>query len=146
MKAPSHHFKFERRFVPKVKSGEKRCTIRADRKRIAKPGEKATFSHWEGRPYASASVRIGSAVLTHVLPITIEAWDGRDEGIKIVLDGVELIGWEATKLATDDGFLDLDAMGQFFKPRLPFSGLFYEWEPPTLCDCCPPPDLGTPPA
>lgn len=136
MKTPSHHFKFERRFVPAVKAGRKRCTIRADRKRDktnpAKPGDRATFSHWEGRAYVSPAIRIGHATLKNVLPISITAWNGRDEGIMIKLDGCELIGHEARQLALDDGFDSLQAMANFFQKRLPFSGRFYEWEPLTL--------------
>ncbi len=131
----SHHFKFERRFVPDVEANRKRCTIRADRKRDkispAKPGDRATFSHWAGRAYASKSVRIGHSVLKNVLPISIEKWDGRAEGIMIKVDGCELIGNEARQLAIDDGFESLQAMADFFMKRLPFTGRFYEWEPLT---------------
>lgn len=125
-----HRFKFEARFVVLVHEEKKRCTIRKTRAREAKPGEPCILECWQGAAYRSKVERLGEAVLKTVLPIRIEAWEGRKEGVKIVLDGCELIGVEATNLAKDDGFQDLQDFADFFRSRLPFAGHFYEWHNP----------------
>ncbi len=129
MKTPRHYFKFMAWLVPAVRAHRKRCTIRKSRKRLPKVGETAVLECWEGAPYRSGVERLGAFRLVNVLPIQIEAWDGRAEGVKIILDGVELIGEEARKLATDDGFDSLQDFADFFRERFPFSGHFFEWDP-----------------
>ena len=119
MKTPRHYFKFHEWLVPKVREASKRCTIRAKRARLPKVG----------RPYCSEVERLGIFPLVKVFPVMVEAWDGRREGIRIVFDGVELIGNEARQLAFDDGFDSLQAFADFFRPRLPFAGHYYEWNP-----------------
>ncbi len=73
MKPKRHHFKFERRFVEDVRAFRKHCTIRAKRKRLARPGDVAVFSHWTEAAYRSPSVPIGETILTNVTPINTEA-------------------------------------------------------------------------
>lgn len=124
-----HYFKFQDWLVPKVETGTKRCTIRAERKRLAKVGDVAVLECWSGRPYRSKPRRIGESSLINVKPIRVNAWEGRKEGIQIIFDGVELIGAEARQLAIDDGFESLQHFADFFRPRLPFTGHFYEWQP-----------------
>ncbi len=73
MKPKRHHFKFERRFVEDVRAFRKHCTIRAKRKRLARPGDIGVFSYWSEAAYRSPSVPIGESELTNVTPIKIEA-------------------------------------------------------------------------
>lgn len=129
MKTPRHYFKFQPWLVPLVREHSKRCTIRAKRKRLPAVGDHAVLEYWSARPYCSPVESLGVFPLVKVFPVRIEAWDGRKEGIKIIFDGVELIGREASQLAMDDGFLNLQHFADFFRSRLPFDGHFYEWDP-----------------
>lgn len=129
MKSSRHYFKFQEWLVPKVREASKRCTIRAKRARLPKVGDLAVLERWTGRPYCSEVERLGIFPLVDVRPVLVEAWDGRREGIRILFDGVELIGNEARQLAMNDGFDNLQAFADFFRPRLPFAGHYYEWNP-----------------
>lgn len=124
-----HFFKFESRFVKWVTDGRKRCTIRSTRKRLPAVGDTAVLQYWTGRPYASKVATIGERTLEAVTPVTIIAAPGYYAHILIHFDGVPLLGGEAEKLARDDGFQNLDALAAFFRPRLPFTGHFYQWKP-----------------
>lgn len=122
-----HRFKFQAKFVEDVRAGVKRCTIRGDRKRVAKAGDPALLEYWTARPYNSPVAHIGETVLSCVTPIAIHHQLGRPLGIRIVRGGVEIDHVEADQLARDDGFTGLESFAEFFRARLPFSGHHYEW-------------------
>ena len=122
-----HRFKFQPQFVADVRASIKRCTIRGERKRVAKAGEKALLEYWTARPYNSPVGQIGETTLTAVTPIHIHCQLGRPHGIRIVRGGVELDVTAADQLARADGFAGIETFAEFFRARLPFSGHHYEW-------------------
>lgn len=127
MKIPRHHFKFMTQFVDDVRAGRKRCTIRAERKRQANPGDTAVLSHWEGKAYRSKSVLIGDVTLTRVAKLSIVEHPTAGQ-LAVLIDG-RLVGAEGVEtLAVHDGFADAAALFEFFRARVPFDGNLYVWD------------------
>src|SRR5271170_7503724 len=109
-------YSFQKRFVPKVESGEKTHTIRGKRKNRPKPGQ-PFYGYYAMR--TKQCRKLVESTITRVQDITIEQGkricdiEAR-EGMhvywnvpKITIDGEVLARDEAEALARRDGFQDL---------------------------------------
>lgn len=131
-------YSFKTRFAPPILAGTKRQTIRADRKRHARPGEELQL-------YTGMRTRhcklIGKAIVEKVIPVTlqmVERIPGRA--------GVEGVTWyhptgpvfcsplwakEMNKFARDDGFKNWAEMKAFWAEAHPgldvFEGVLIQW-------------------
>lgn len=114
-------YNFQKRFAPKILSGEKRHTIRAKRARATKAGQMLHL--YTGLRQKGAQLLMRT-VCTRVETITIG------------LDGVIWIGeskldrGEKEALAKSDGFDSFAEMMSFWKGRLPFRGDIIHWSFP----------------
>lgn len=114
---------FKQQFVPKIKSGFKRHTIRATRARPFKVGE--TLHLYTGLRQKGAQL-IFRSTCTKIQ--TIEIAVGHFSGQTLVwVDGVELSDDERESLAQHDGFDDFAEMTEFWEGRLPFTGVIVHW-------------------
>lgn len=121
-------YNFKRQFVPHIKSGRKRHTIRGYRKHQDKPGN-ILHLYW-GLRTKNADL-IMRAVCSKVQDIRIEAEErGLDRLIRVFVDGIELDSMEKQSLAWCDGFSTFAEMMNFWKGRLPFGGQIIHWKFP----------------
>lgn len=113
---------FKPQFVPKVRSGEKRQTIRPPRKFPVKVGDLLSLRRWQGRPYASPQITIFEATCTRVAPVKLT----QDF---MVVDHKLLTEPEVFGLAKADGFEHPEEMRALFELMhgLPFSGVMIQW-------------------
>jgi hypothetical protein len=114
---------FQERFADDVKSGKKRQTIRIERKRPIKPGDKLILGTWEGKPYRSKVRRLGEVVCKEVRDIVIFS-NG-----EIRINGWPLSDLQRSMLAVDDGFSSAVEMVDWFEENhgLPFEGVVIRW-------------------
>ena len=113
-------YNFQRRFVPKIKSGEKKHTIRAERVNPDEPGD--TMHLYTGLRTKKAEllmrvpcVKVEKIVITNT-PLR-----------RIVIDDVLLDLDEEDAFAQRDGFDNFADMMEFWRGRLPFRGHVYHW-------------------
>lgn len=110
-----------------VASRPKRQTIRADRKRHARPGEE--LQHYCGMRTRGCFL-IGRARCTRVRSIEIRILR---KGFAIDVEGVPYINAAAEEFARMDGFADSADMLSFWNAEHPgidhFTGVVIEWEP-----------------
>ena len=112
---------FKKEFAEQVKSGKKRQTIRALRKK-GNPQKGQTLYLYTGMRTKGCK-KLGEATCKSVEQITIE--ENRD-----IIIGVEhLTEFEIYELAINDGFFGQVVFYQFFKKThgLPFHGLLIKW-------------------
>ncbi|MEM9908430.1 MAG: ASCH domain-containing protein [Cyanobacteria bacterium P01_D01_bin.44] len=120
-------YNFKQQFVPLIRSGSKKHTIRTiGKRRHARPGELVQlycgqrtahcFKILDGDPEC---VRTADFVLYSA-----------PEGFVWQLDGVTLDEAQRTELACNDGFQNAEQMFDFFRSRLPFEGMLIEWGTP----------------
>jgi hypothetical protein len=117
---------FQQRFAEDVETGVKRQTIRLERKRPIKPGDRLILGTWEGKPYRSNVRRLRMEICLEATDIIIGA-DGCEAAMSI--NGRRL-GWaERTMLARADGFEHCLEMVDWFKKThgLPFHGVIIRW-------------------
>lgn len=110
---------FKKQFADVVETGEKRCTIRAIRKRQFRTGD--TLYHFTGMRSASCR-RLGTTMATRVRPIVIY-----DSNVRV--EGHDLAPFDIQTLAQADGFSSTNDFFRFFKEthELPFYGQLIEW-------------------
>lgn len=114
-------YNFQRRFVPKILSGEKTHTIRAQR---ANPDEPGNVLHL----YTGLRHK-GAKLLMRVPCVKVEEIVITDTPLRrIVLDGTLLNFDEEESLARRDGFESFAQMLEFWKGRLPFKGHVIHWK------------------
>ena len=115
---------FQQRFADAVAAGTKRQTIRKERKRPIKRGDKLILGTWEAVPYRSKVRRLGEAVCTRVDSITIGNFSGR-----IDINGHRIEWIERYLLALADGFGSPEEMMRWFEEQhgLPFAGVIIGW-------------------
>jgi uncharacterized protein YqfB (UPF0267 family) len=118
------HHNFQKRFAPKILSGEKRHTIRAKRKRATKPGE--LLHLYTGLRQKGAQLLMRPRC-TKIKGIYIDLIFGRH---CIYVDRVKLSRDECDRLAQADGFFDFAEMMKFWAGRLPFEGDIIHWHFP----------------
>jgi hypothetical protein len=122
-------YNFQPQFVPKILSGEKRHTIRADRKdgRVPKPGE--ILHLYTGLRHRGALLLM-RVPCTKVERIKIEGglvstYSARP--LYIHIDDNLLSLDESEQLARSDGFASLLDMMVFWQGRTPFNGNIIHW-------------------
>jgi hypothetical protein len=115
---------FQKRFEPKIRSKEKRHTIRAKRKgkRQIRVGDR--LDCYVGLRQKGAYL-LGRWPCVKVQPIEIHWWPG----FWVVVDGEKLTHDECEALAVSDGFSSFWDMMQFWENRLPFTGFMIHWNP-----------------
>ena len=118
--------KFQPQFVPLVEAGKKTQTIRPDRKRPIKFGDRLLLDAWEGQPYRSKVRRLRVGIVESVRPIVIGLGQFGDE---IQVDGVILDTSERAALSRADGFDCTTELLDWFERThgLPFSGVVIRW-------------------
>ena len=107
--------------APLVKSGKKHQTIRTKRKIRPRVGQ---LAHNYAGGYSAKRQHLGSPVITEVCDIVI------NEESVVTIDGRRLSLAASAKLAHEDGFSCLAAMGLWFavNHRLPFEGDLIKWQ------------------
>jgi hypothetical protein len=121
---------FQPRFAPLVESGEKRQTIRAERKRPIRAGQTLYLNTWTGSPFRSKVRRLRTAMCCEALPISIIV--GRRESA-VYVDGSRLLEQERRELAEAEGFEDCGEMYRWFEEvhglcaGNPFHGQVIRW-------------------
>lgn len=119
-------YSFKGRFAEPILAGTKRQTIRADRKRHARPGEELQL--YTGMRTRSCRL-IGRAPCTFVGSIRIDVEHGRIESLGTGTAWTTLE--EIDLFAQRDGFADWRDMARFWAaehPDLPvFSGVLIQW-------------------
>lgn len=117
------------RFAPKVKDGSKGRTIRGQRKRPIKVGDKLSLRQWSARPCCSPQVILRESVCANVTPVQIAS-----DHVVLLHPGrlAEHISMRAAldHFACLDGFDDwADMVAHFNKARgLPFDGVLIQWQ------------------
>ena len=106
-----------------IMQGIKTHTIRATRMR-ALTGEHLSLRVWSGRPYWSKQKLLLEARCTNVQTIKIDITESRRY---VSVDGLFLPWRDVDKLAMKDGFDDGQAMFEYFKKRIPFTGWLISW-------------------
>ncbi len=139
---------FKSYFSGQIESGHKRQTVRRDRARHARPGERVQL--YEAMRTKYCRKIITDQVCTHVVPIEIVMSDLIDELIaSIVIGGVHLHRVEVEAFARSDGFAPellgnsypaklygrtaRETMGRFWIASHPgfskFTGVLIRWQP-----------------
>ena len=119
-------YNFQKRFVPKIRSGAKTHTIRAFRAHPDKPGN--TLHLYTGLRHKGAELLMRVPCVA-VGEIEIDAC-GHECNCDpfVAIDGVELTASERDALAVRDGFEDFEEMLDFWAGRLPFKGHIVYWK------------------
>jgi uncharacterized protein YqfB (UPF0267 family) len=120
-------YNFQKRFVPKILSGEKRHTIRAKRKRATKPGELLHLYTGLRQKGAQLLMRTRCTRVEEII-ITSDA--------KILINRERLDISECHQLARSDGFKDFWDMMVFWNGRRPFTGDIIHWKFPPEPQSC----------
>lgn len=118
-------YNFQSRFIPAIRSGLKRHTIRAERggrSRHARPGELVQL--YQGLRTKSARL-IAEPVCEEVWPVSLELAGRVTVGIETQRD--------LDAFAVADGFRDWDDLAAFWRKQHPgvvvFSGVIIRWMP-----------------
>lgn len=121
-------YSFQRRFAPLIREGLKTQTIRAERKRHARPGEMLQL--FTGMRTAQCERIIPDVVCTSVLPIEINLSSSRIERIEVGIVPIRNLD----HFAVADGFIDIEDMSDFWLKHhgvRPFHGVIIEWSMPS---------------
>ena len=119
-------YSFKRRFAAPILFGRKRQTIRADRKRHARPGE--TTQLYTGMRTRFCR-KLGTATCAEAVPVLLNF----DAGSVVFPDGRFLsLQCELDRFARDDGFLNWEHLVSFWRSEhglLPFfNGVLIRWQ------------------
>lgn len=121
-------YDFKPQFVPFIKAGTKKHTIRSKRKYPDKPGDKLYL--YVGLRTKKAR-RIAIVTCSGVDDIEFKVEErGLERIIHVYIDGEELTASEREHLARADGFRNFAEMMRFWKTpknRLPFRGDIIHW-------------------
>lgn len=121
-------YSFQKRFAPLIREGLKTQTIRADRKRHARPGE--LLQLFTGMRTAHCERIVPDVVCTAVLPIEISWASARIARIEVGMVPLR----DLDHFAVSDGFADIDDMSAFWLEHhgaRPFHGVIIEWSMPS---------------
>lgn len=121
-------YSFQKRFAPLIREGLKTQTIRADRKRHARPGEMLQL--FTGMRTAWCEKIIPDPICTAVLPVAIGWASARITRIEVGMIPVRNLD----HFASADGFTDIEDMTAFWLERhgaRPFEGVVIEWSMPS---------------
>lgn len=118
---------FKKRFVPHIRSGRKRHTIRANRKIPIKVGDNL-YLYCGARTKNCFKILEDAQPCTRVLPLRAFLKSPEDvETAAITIDGEELSPDELEILAYHDGFDSWAEMRTFWTGRYPFEGQIIHW-------------------
>lgn len=114
---------FMAKLAPKVRDGSKRHTVRPERKRPIKLGDRLSLRRWQGKAYRSKQVKLRAAVCTKVEPLRLT----RKKLLSI--GGKRLNATEAEAFAKADGLESFLEFAQFLEQAhgLPFKGQVIHW-------------------
>jgi len=115
-------YNFQPRFVPFIRAGTKKHTIRATRSVCDKPGDTMHLYTGLRQKGATLIARVPCVKVENIL-ITTGGW--------VRIDGLYLADDEREALARRDGFESFAAMLEFWrepKNRLPFRGKIFHWK------------------
>ncbi len=117
---------FQHQFAPKVRDGSKPHTIRPERKRPIRVGNRLSLRQWSEKAYRSPQIVLRETVCTGVESIHIRY---TEMGRPIMLGGTVLSQEEAAALAIADGFNGIPSMLGWFTAThaLPFHGVLISW-------------------
>lgn len=131
-------YNFHKRFVPRIRDGSKPQTIRAERKRHARPGEEIQLYTGMRTRYCRL---LGQPICEAIWPIVIEL----DAQIVLLNGRVIKASGELDAFAFQDGFDDWDQMDGFWRKNHPgisaFRGVLIRWFPPNPDDPFPADEL-----
>ena len=122
-------YSFQRRFKDPIYRGVKRQTVRADRKRHARPGEMLQL--FTGMRTRQCAKIIDDQRCTAVLPVEIR-FDPASGIVNILTGGVPVRSLD--DFAVRDGFTDIQDMSAFWnqqhdiQPGGVFCGVVIEWQ------------------
>lgn len=122
-------YSFKERFIPMLKDGTKRQTIRGKRKQQAKSGDTIYLYYGMRTKWCT---KIGEGVCTGVSEIEIRGNIFRKpDKLGVWVNGRLLKKNEEEALANADGFPDFETMGRWWKQYnvLPFIGDIIYWKP-----------------
>jgi len=119
-------YNFQQRFVPKILSGEKTHTIRAER---ANPDKAGNVLHLYTGLRTKKARLLMRTICVKVESVEIDAC-GHECNCDpfVAIDGVELSESEREAFAKRDGFESFDEMLDFWAGRLPFRGHIIHWQ------------------
>lgn len=126
-------YNFKRQFVAPIRSGRKRHTIRAKRKRATKPGEQLQLycgmrtKHCEKIIPDPLCTKVEDIEMARVPVILPDGEVARFTLVSLAVGGQRLELDECEALAYADGFSSFDEMMQFWEGRLPFKGDIIHW-------------------
>jgi hypothetical protein len=132
-------YSFKKQFGPPILAGTKAQTIRADRKRHARPGELVQlFTGMRTRQCR----RLGESRCVEVLPVRMAFSRRGAAELMQVGERYLVTGGQMDAFARADGFADLEAMARFWWTEHPpeggniltFEGILIRWEPLVLAD------------
>ncbi len=131
---------FQPRFAPKVQSGAKTQTIRPERKRPIKVGDRLSLRRWTGLPYRTPQQVLQEAVVLSVKPVKLTVttktfWDGEScVSLFIRIADTLLMESQMDLFAKADGFASVAEMSLWFmanhelRPSRPFTGICIKWK------------------
>ena len=126
----THVLMVQEQFVPKVLDETKLQTIRGERKRVIKVGDRLDLRTWTGKPYRSKQKKLRVVTVTKTTWIGIRVVPYKDTvHVWVSLNSESLNAVELHELALADGFESLEAFGYFFlQTHGPeFTGNLIEW-------------------
>lgn len=123
-------YNFQPRFVPYIRAGTKKHTIRATRKHQDRPGSKMYL--YRGLRTKKAKL-ISIEECVRVEPIRIEMqYPDAEVALSwetfVYVNETKLSEDEVERLARADGFNDFAEMVSFWDGRLPFEGHIFHWK------------------
>ena len=123
-------YSFQRRFVEPILAGTKRQTIRADRRRHARPGE--ALQLYVGMRTRQCRKIIPDPVCTFIMPISLTF--GCSVGVEgAISPGFGLPASDLDAFAVRDGFESWPDLKAFWAEHHPgverFEGVLIRWEP-----------------
>jgi hypothetical protein len=121
---------FQPQFVPLVRDGRKKQTIRPrpnKPKYLPKVGQTISCRHWKGKPYRSIQLEIIKSVIVFVEFVEVTVL-----GVGMKESSYHLIGAPThDEIAKADGFEHFAAMRFWFLKQhgfLPFKGILIRWK------------------
>ncbi|MFB0490244.1 uncharacterized protein YqfB (UPF0267 family) [Methylobacterium sp. OAE515] len=132
-------YSFKKQFGPPILAGTKAQTIRADRKRHARPGEMVQlFTGMRTRQCR----RLGESQCVEVLPVRLVFSKRAAAELMQVGERYLITSGQMDAFAQADGFADLEAMARFWWAEHPpeggniltFEGALIRWQPLTPAD------------
>ena len=120
-------YSFKAQFAEPIEQRHKCQTIRADRKRHARPGERVQL--YVGMRTRQCRKIIPDPVCTEIQSVVI--WVSRHHIMRIMVEGKDLTALNMEGFAQDDGFASLEEMHKFWLVNhgaINFKGIIVKWK------------------